>query len=725
MATYYVDTASSGGDGTTTATSGAQAAFATVAAAQAALTGDQHDNSLLFKRGCTWREQFTVGAAGTAGHPFTVGKYGTTGADPIISGADLVTGWSVPPAGGETGGLFVADAEDGGTADFTGVTTAGTATFAAGAVANNGSYGYTATSDGASNAFGYKTFDAQGDMYLRFYVRVKSGFNISGTYVLQQIFSLKNAAGNMSMRGAVYEQAEGHFYIYVNMPWGGYVSGTSAEISLDTWYRVEAHFKVDGSVGGGQAWLNGTSFLNNFTLNTTSKEPVKAEIGISTAINISGAGSVVYFDDVKADTSPIGAYGGGAGAPEDVYQATVAYTPTIVIGDGTKLTKVANLASITEAGEWFYDSGATLLYVRTADSGDPTGDTIEADVRDQCILVNAKPDITVTGLTLTGAHSSCVWVYGVSHRFTITNCAVTNYTTTTGSGIWATGVLIEGGTGGTVGPGNTVTYGHSGITVEGWGTNLPANTTITGNTIHEMTNAGIVLTNGGTGDPTGGVVEKNLVYNCVLTEDDAPGISTYHVGAGTIIRYNVVHSCGSASARGSGINIDALSAATAVYYNVVYLNNYGGINLTASGHFVYGNTCYHNNEGTANAGEISLFTQEGTASSNTTIKNNILVASANKQALVCGTGNTTGHVIDYNCWYGGAATPFTWGASDYSFANYKTASSQDANSLNSDPAFTNAAGGDFTLQAGSPCIDAGVDLGTDYQMALAPGSTWP
>lgn len=86
MATYYVDTASSGGDGTTTATSGAQAAFATVAAAQAALTGDQSDNSLLFKCGCTWREQFTVGCYGTSGHVFTIGKY-STGADPIILGS--------------------------------------------------------------------------------------------------------------------------------------------------------------------------------------------------------------------------------------------------------------------------------------------------------------------------------------------------------------------------------------------------------------------------------------------------------------------------------------------------------------------------------------------------------------------------------------------------------------------------------------------------------------
>jgi hypothetical protein len=90
--TYFVDTASSGGDGTTQATSGPQAAFATVAAAQAAVTGNQSDNSLLFKRGCTWNEQFVVGAYGTVGHPFTIGAYGS-GAQPKFSASGVQHAW--------------------------------------------------------------------------------------------------------------------------------------------------------------------------------------------------------------------------------------------------------------------------------------------------------------------------------------------------------------------------------------------------------------------------------------------------------------------------------------------------------------------------------------------------------------------------------------------------------------------------------------------------------
>jgi hypothetical protein len=49
----------------------------------------------------------------------------------------------------------------------------------------------------------------------------------------------------------------------------------------------------------------------------------------------------------------------------------------------------------------------------------------------------------------------------------------------------------------------------------------------------------------------------------------------------------------------------------------------------------------------------------------------------------------------------------------------------DLNSIYANPLFTNAAGNDFTLQSTSPAIDTGVNLGSTYDLGLAPGSTWP
>ena len=49
--------------------------------------------SVGFASGGVWRETLTVAHSGSAGNPITFGAYGT-GAQPIITGADLVSGWT-------------------------------------------------------------------------------------------------------------------------------------------------------------------------------------------------------------------------------------------------------------------------------------------------------------------------------------------------------------------------------------------------------------------------------------------------------------------------------------------------------------------------------------------------------------------------------------------------------------------------------------------------------
>jgi parallel beta-helix repeat protein len=50
-------------------------------------------DSILFKRGQTWREQLIVPSSGTPGHPISFGAYGI-GAKPIINGGNILTSWS-------------------------------------------------------------------------------------------------------------------------------------------------------------------------------------------------------------------------------------------------------------------------------------------------------------------------------------------------------------------------------------------------------------------------------------------------------------------------------------------------------------------------------------------------------------------------------------------------------------------------------------------------------
>ena len=69
----------------------------------------------------------------------------------------------------------------------------------------------------------------------------------------------------------------------------------------------------------------------------------------------------------------------------------------------------------------------------------------------------------------------------------------------------------------------------------------------------------------------------------------------------------------------------------------------------------------------------------------------------------------------------------TYAATGYNFADWKTNSSQDANSISVDPEFTNPATHDFNLQATSDCIDTGTDvsLTTDYAGNVVPYNVTP
>jgi parallel beta-helix repeat protein len=71
--------------------------------------------------------------------------------------------------------------------------------------------------------------------------------------------------------------------------------------------------------------------------------------------------------------------------------------------------------------------------------------------------------------------------------------------------------------------------------------------------------------------------------------------------------------------------------------------------------------------------------------------------------------SAVGFVSDYNLfWNSTSQEPFKWIDTKYAgLADYQSASGQDLHSLQTDPRFTNAPGGDFYLFPDSPAIDAG------------------
>ena len=101
---------------------------------------------------------------------------------------------------------------------------------------------------------------------------------------------------------------------------------------------------------------------------------------------------------------------------------------------------------------------------------------------------------------------------------------------------------------------------------------------------------------------------------------------------------------------------------------------------------------------------------EGVYISNTpvgTVYNNIITGGWDYGFVDWGSNS----IEDYNCSYGNTDN----------FAGQATG----AHSIELDPLFTDQANDIFTLKPGSPCINAGVNLGNDYDDALNPDSTWP
>ena len=115
-----------------------------------------------------------------------------------------------------------------------------------------------------------------------------------------------------------------------------------------------------------------------------------------------------------------------------------------------------------------------------------------------------------------------------------------------------------------------------------------------------------------------------------------------------------------------------------------------GILLTGSvGSIVYGNTIY--GPSIANPAISQTSTSTGTL-----VKNNIFWTGA---YAAVDASSESGTAYDYNDYFSASGTPFSWGGTAYSFANWQTNSSQDSHSLNSNPKLTNAAlpGGNYTL----------------------------
>ncbi len=176
------------------------------------------------------------------------------------------------------------------------------------------------------------------------------------------------------------------------------------------------------------------------------------------------------------------------------------------------------------------------------------------------------------------------------------------------------------------------------------------------------------------------------------------------------VRYNIC----SNNARDASLDVTR----QADFYVAVWKGTGGGGLITNLN--VYNNTFYWNPASSTfyAVAAYDLYHNGGTGWSGSNFKNNIIYSTVPSLLSIWKVGMTFNNNI---WWYTGAGNPsFSWVGTNYtSFAAFKTGSTMEANGLYTNPLLndpTYHANGkpttSFTLQAGSPAINAGANMGS-------------
>jgi GH18 family chitinase len=323
--------------------------------------------SVGFKSGGTWREQLTPRQSGTAGYPITFGAYGS-GAQPIIKGSDLVTGWT---------------------------NNAGSAT----------SVGDTPTSTRAVGTT------------VEIWNRVTTGASALPLQSYSAYFGggWKNAT---LLKFALYTDSSNHVgtlianttsaqISLVQNSWNAapVPSGPTLSASTPYWICMQSNGGADsfpGKTSGGTQ----SAYLYSFTFGTFPSIP--------SGLAYNNSGSSVYMD--------IGSTG-----VLNTWYATVTRQPYTVWFNGTLGTEEATVAAVGAANEWYWASNLLYVYSTTNPGTAYTSPGVEASDRQTVALYNVNY-VTLNGLTFaqggnlnSGANS--VHIHE-SQNIVLSNCSV-------------------------------------------------------------------------------------------------------------------------------------------------------------------------------------------------------------------------------------------------------------------------------------------------------------
>jgi hypothetical protein len=440
------------------------------------------------------------------------------------------------------------------------------------------------------------------------------------------------------------------------------------------------------------------------------------------SVHVSGT-AANYVNITSYNTSNLAEFNGGKeitawdGHSGNVYYVHITEKPCIVYNDDTEMVLLKSSDATCSDGDYYYDTSTGNLYVKNG-----ADYTIYYNTRHQLLYIGNYEYIKISNLKFKNGNAA---IYYASDTADINNLLIDNCTIDT----FLYGIYCRVG-GGNTSSNHAVTNSTLVDCCQGMifgsrtsNTEVTENLTITGNSVlyvggvnngqddfldasyYSADKEGMGLQNIDTG-----YVLNNTLSGC---SDTAAGIvSWHHANADTdtlIIGNNTVSNFG-----GQGVSIGGSSGGSGyhrdikVYENII-LNCEDGIRLSQTSdsyNYVVNNVFSGCNYSIRPYDNFDNFL----------VKNNISINPDTHHVYVKTAINTS--EIDYNDYYPDSSAAFNNAGTTYTFADWKTATSQDAHSITSDPSLDSS----YRLQEGSPCIDAGTTVSgvTDGYYGSAP-----
>jgi len=361
---YYVDCAADGDAGAGTSTA-ANVAWKTVAKVNS--SSFSAGDSVLFNKGCTWREQLTVPSSGSAGNPITFGAYGS-GAAPILSGANLITpgtSWTAV-----AGTPVVAEQQ----------TTGGTA------------QAFRNQADQLINTQGFASDSSITVPYVDVPIR-KAGsptgnmwFEIWGTSGTPFRYASVLATSNTLDVSTLTTSLVTHRFTF--SPPVSISASTGYLLAVSGDFTVNASNNVLWDLGTGDRYRGDDPYCwQRYQAGPTYNYDVNHDFVFA------------IYKDVVSST---------------IWTASVTTEPKQVFFDNVRGTHVANQAACTSEGKWFWADNVLSVYSATDPDTAYTAPGIEVSQRNYVAVIDDIDYVTIDGLTLTKANNTSVAFYNGS-----------------------------------------------------------------------------------------------------------------------------------------------------------------------------------------------------------------------------------------------------------------------------------------------------------------------